>query len=72
MPVSRENLATFVDEFGPVKVVDSRGTTKTLDHSSPDSIDLYDKSDRVFYRNQWCSRQEFESIVEGTLAEYWG
>jgi hypothetical protein len=71
MPITKESLCTFVAEYGPVSVLDSRGKSTRLESRNETTLNAYEKADRVFFGHVWYSRSEFEQIVEDRLEEYY-
>jgi hypothetical protein len=65
-------IAEAPSEHGPVSIVDPQGTTKRLEAYDANVFGILEEAERVFFGDQWCSRQEFEQIVEDRLADYCG
>ena len=72
MAINNELLCKFVNEHGPVSIVDPRGTTKRLEAYNAIVLGILEEAERVFYGDPWYTLQEFEHIVEERLAVYCG
>jgi hypothetical protein len=72
MAITNQTLCEFVSEHGPVSIVAPQGTTKRLEAYDANVFGILEEVKRMYFGDQWYSRQEFEQIAEDKLADYCG